>query len=84
MPLEDATMPSLSLEQRVAALEKQAAELKSQRNGSKEKPWLRSLGAFAGDEVMKEIFVEALKYRERDRARARRRAGKASKRLNRA
>jgi hypothetical protein len=66
-----------TLEQRVSLLEQEVAEIKAQQsNGSKEKPWLRTIGKFAGDEVMKEIFDEALKYRERDRERARRRSAK--------
>ena len=64
---------SLTLEQRVAALEKQMAEVNAERaNGAKQKPWLRTLGIFAGDEGMKEIFDEALKIREKDRRKARR------------
>jgi hypothetical protein len=70
-------MSHLTLEQRVAALEQEVADIKAQNsNGSQEKPWLRTMGAFAGDGAMKEIFDEALKYRERDRERARRRYAK--------
>jgi len=67
-------MPNLTLEQRVTALEQQVAELKAQgMNNGENKPWLRVLGIFAGDEGMKEIFDEALKLCEKDRQRARRR-----------
>ena len=67
-------MSGLTLEQRLAVLEKQMAELKAQKsNGPAEKPWLRTMGMFAGDQGMKEIFDEALKLREKDRQRARRR-----------
>lgn len=70
-------MSQLTLEQRVALLEQEVSEIKANHlNGSREKPWLRTLGKFAGDEVMKEIFAEALKYREKDRERARRRNSK--------
>jgi hypothetical protein len=73
-------MPNPTLEQRVAVLEQQVAELKAQgRNGRDQKPWLRVLGMFAGDEGMKEIFEEALKLREQDRQRARRSTKKAAK-----
>jgi hypothetical protein len=66
-------MPHLTLEQRVAALEQQVAELRAQQaNGASEKPWLRTMGMFAGDEVMKEVFDDALKLREEDRRKARR------------
>ena len=65
-----------TLEQRVAQLEKQVAELTATSANGKEKPWLRTMGMFAGDEAMKEIFAEALKLREHDRARARKRRAK--------
>ena len=72
-------MLNQTLEQRVATLEQQVAELKAQGvNGRDQKPWLRVQGIFAGDEGMKEIFNEALKLRERDRQRARRRYTKNS------
>jgi hypothetical protein len=68
---------SLTLEQRVAILEREIAELKAQHaNGSQEKPWLRSLGMFKDDEGMKGIFEEAMRIREKDRERARRRYAK--------
>jgi hypothetical protein len=68
-------MPNTTLEQRVEALEQQLAALKAEvGSGREQKPWLRVLGMFAGDEGMKEIFDEALKYREQDRERARRRS----------
>ncbi len=67
-------MPNTTLEQRVSALEREVADLKAQQtNGHEQKPWLRALGMFAGDAGMKVIFDEALKFRERDRQRARRR-----------
>jgi hypothetical protein len=70
-------MPQRTLEERVAALEQQVAELKEAlANGARQKDWRRTIGMFTGDEVMKRICDEALKYRERDRERARRRYGK--------
>jgi hypothetical protein len=51
-------MSDFSLEQRVAALEQQMADIKAQQmNGSQEKPWLRTMGIFAGDEALKAIFL---------------------------
>lgn len=75
-------MAELTLEQRVAALEMQLAAMQSHPNdGEKQRPWLRTMGMFAGDAGMKEIFDEALKIREADRRRARRgQAGRAKKR----
>ncbi|MBI3822749.1 MAG: hypothetical protein HY289_08715 [Planctomycetes bacterium] len=70
-------MADLSLEQRVALLEQTVAQMQAdQTNGKAEKPWLRNMGMFSGDEVMKEIFDEALKIREKDREKARRRYAK--------
>jgi hypothetical protein len=72
-------MPNPTLEQRVSALERQVAELKTLgANGRDPKPWLRVLGIFAGDSGMREIFDEALKLREKDRQRARRQNKKAT------
>jgi hypothetical protein len=69
-------MPNATLEQRVDALEQQLAALKVEVvNGREQRPWLRVQGLFAGDDGMREIFEEALKLRERDRKRARRRPG---------
>ena len=60
-------MPPLSLEERVAALEHKVALMSDAENGCGEKPWLRTMGKFEG---LKEIFEEAMKLREKDRARA--------------
>jgi len=70
-------MPKSTVEQRVAALEqKVAALMPSGENGRDQKPWLRVQGMFAGDDGMREIFDEALKLREEDRQRTRRRSAK--------
>lgn len=70
-------MAQRTLEQRVTELEQQVAELREvQTNGLPAKDWRRTIGMFTGDEGMKEIFDEAMKLRERDRARARRRYAK--------
>jgi len=71
-------MPHLTIEKRVAALEQQVAELKAAvADGRRPKDWRRTIGMFAGDEVMKRIFDTALKFREQDRKRARRRYAKS-------
>jgi hypothetical protein len=78
---EGTPMPPLTLEERVAALEKHVSELEArQANGASEKPWLRTMGAFAGNAEMKEIFDEALKLREADRKKTRRRLAKSTSR----
>ena len=70
-------MSRSTLEQRVAVLERQMAQVLGHAgNGSHPKPWLRSLGMFAGDDLMKEVFEEALRYRQEDRQRTKRRRNK--------
>jgi hypothetical protein len=67
-------VPPLSIEERVESLEKQVAELQATVGSSPgKKDWRRTIGVFSGDEVMKRIDQEALKYREADRQKARRR-----------
>lgn len=60
------TMPISNppLEQRVADLESKVAELLS---GSDRRDWRRSIGMFAGDDLMKQIDEEGRKFREEDR-----------------
>jgi hypothetical protein len=63
-------MTTASLEDRVAALELQIAQLLLRRNGDERpKDWRRTIGMFAGDEIMREICENALEYREEDRRR---------------
>ncbi len=70
-------MPQPTLKERVAALERQMVELQAAvANGGRIKDWRRTIGMFAGDEVMKQIDEEARKFREADRERARRRWAK--------
>ena len=70
-------MAQLTIEARVAALESDMAKLKAPpKREIRKKDWRRTIGMFAGDAVMKRIFDTALKYREADRERARRRNAK--------
>ena len=63
---------SQTLEDRVAALESQMAEVLGSQSGLKRpKDWRRTLGRFTGDDVMRQIDDEALKYREEDRVQSR-------------
>ena len=65
-------MPNLSLEQRVAALEQQLANILAQQaNGSGKKDWRRTVGMFTDNPGMQELFAEAQKLREADRKKAR-------------
>jgi hypothetical protein len=71
--------PAPTLEQRVAVLEQQVESLQAtQINGGKVKDWRRTIGMFGDDPVMKEIFDEALRFREKDREKARRKYSRRS------
>lgn len=73
----EARIATVSLEDRVTRLESLVAKLAAQRvAGARKKDWRRTLGMFTGDEVMKRIDAEAIKYREADRKKARRRWAK--------
>lgn len=69
-------MSELTLEERVARLEKQVSQLLKDAEPRK-KDWERTVGVFAGDEFMQRVFAAALKYREADREKARRRQGRS-------
>lgn len=62
-----------TLEQRVAVLELELSELKAQRENGHVKDWRRTVGMFTDNTGMKELFAEAMKLREADRGKARRR-----------
>jgi hypothetical protein len=64
-------MSRLSIEQRVAALEKELAELKRQQRDGRKKDWRRTIGMFTDNPGMKELFAEAMKLREANRRRMR-------------
>jgi hypothetical protein len=67
-------MQPLTLEERLTALEKRIARIEEKLGlPPPEKAWLRTIGKF---EDLKEVFDEAMKLREQDRARARRRFAK--------
>ena len=67
-------MPEQTLEQRVAALEEQVAQLTSFLPGERlppDKDWRSTIGMFANDPIMKEIDEEGRKIRELDREQTR-------------
>jgi hypothetical protein len=73
--MEAIAMPQLSLEQRVAALERQWAEMQlSKTNGPAKNDWRQTVGMFTDDPGMLELFSDAMKIREADRQKARRRS----------
>ena len=67
-------MSQLTVEERQTNLEKEVNELRASANGSRANDWRSTIGMFTGDEVMKEIDREALKFREADRRKARKTA----------
>jgi hypothetical protein len=75
--VEAAAMKQLTLEQRVAALEQQVAEMKAQQsNGVGKNDWKQTVGKFP---ELQEVFAEAMKVREADRKKARRGPSKAAR-----
>jgi hypothetical protein len=63
-------MSQPTLDERVAALEHEVAELRKSQvpdGRSAEKDWRSTMGMFAGDDVVKEIIGKGRKIRERDR-----------------
>jgi hypothetical protein len=71
-------MKPLSLEQRIAALEKEVADLKALQlqNGVPKKDWRRTIGIFTDNPGMLELFEEAMKLRAADRRQSRGRPAK--------
>lgn len=65
-------MPRQSLEKRVAVLEREFAEFKSQPAQSRGKDWRRTIGMFTDNSDIKELFAEAMKLRAADRRKTRR------------
>jgi hypothetical protein len=65
-------MSRATLEERVAALERQVSSLLASPDGTgRAKNWRRTRGAFTGDDFMKRVFEEGRKIREAQRKRAR-------------
>ncbi len=70
-------MATVSLEDRVKRLEALYTSLATSTKLGKKKDWRRTLGMFTGDEVMKRIDENALKYRKDDRQKVGRRRVRA-------
>ena len=71
-------MARTTLEERVAALEKQVAALLANhaKIGRTNKDWRRTRGAFTGDDLMKQVFEEGRKIRDAERKHAQPRSRK--------
>ncbi len=75
-------MSNAKLEERVAALERQLSELRTEVakvSGAQKPDWRSTVGMFTGDEVMKRIDEHARRFREADRRKARQRNSKSRK-----
>jgi hypothetical protein len=71
------------LKNRIEVLEQQVSELRSASiAGAGAGDWRSAMGMFGDDPIMKEIFNEALKYREADRERTRRRFARLERSKN--
>jgi hypothetical protein len=65
-------MSQVTLEERVAALEKQIAELKEVVDKTVQpRDWRSTIGMFSGNQAMKEIDAAGQAIREKERERAR-------------
>jgi hypothetical protein len=65
-------MSGATLEERVAALERQVHALLANHAGAgRAKDWRRTRGAFTGDDVMKQVFEEGRRIRAAERRQAR-------------
>jgi hypothetical protein len=70
-------MSRATLEERVAALERQVgALLEAQAAAPRVKDWRRTRGALTGDDLMQEVFAEGRKIREAQRKGAGARRGR--------
>ena len=70
-------MARATLEERVAALERQVSSLLANPDGTgPAKNWRRTRGAFTGDDFMKQVFEEGRKIRDAERKRAQARSRK--------
>jgi phage tail tape-measure protein len=72
-------MSRTTLEDRVAALERQVSALLAGHTGAqptKVKDWRRTRGAFTGDVLMRQVFEEGRRIRKMDRKRAQARNSK--------
>jgi hypothetical protein len=68
--MRESNMSRATLEDRVAALERQISGLLDiQSHSGHTKDWRRTRGAFTGDSLMKQVFEEGRKIREAERKR---------------
>jgi hypothetical protein len=64
-------MAQTALEQRVAELERQVADLQQRLRSAPTRDWRQALGMFTDRPELLEIFDDAVKLREADRKRTR-------------
>jgi hypothetical protein len=70
------TLSENSLPERVAALERQVAQLTAQLAALKTKDWRSTVGMFPGNEAMKRVDAAGQAIREKERERVRKRQAK--------
>jgi hypothetical protein len=64
-------MSRATLEERVAALDRQVGALLANDTGAaRVKDWRRTRGAFTGDDLMRQVFAEGRRIRQAERKRA--------------
>ncbi|MEX0715475.1 MAG: hypothetical protein WD066_02765 [Planctomycetaceae bacterium] len=68
-------MSRATLEERVAALERQVAAIVIDPMQRSEKDWRRIRGMFTGDDLVQQIFAEGRKIREAERQQSRSSSG---------
>ena len=61
------------LEQRLAKLEDEMSSLRDELRSVAKPGWQRAVESLTGDEGLQEVFAEAMKLREADRKKARKR-----------
>lgn len=72
---EKCPMSNSTLEERVAALERQMAALVVDPTHRSDKDWRRIRGMFTGDDLVQQIFAEGRKIREAERKQSRSSSG---------
>jgi hypothetical protein len=68
------------LDRRLASVERQLLSLKAEVEKATHKDWRETIGIFAGNEGIREVFEEAQKIREVDRHKARKAVAKRANR----
>jgi hypothetical protein len=74
--IQEAHMSRFTIQQRLETLESEVAQLRDELHAARDQPakdWRRAVEKYAGDPDLQIVFAEAMKLREADRKRARKR-----------